>query len=110
MSVISKNQQPGTETQASIAAWGESTFGPAANPGDLVTRAQQELSELADAVAQNQRDEAAMETADVMILLYRLAEDLGYDLQDAVARKMAVNRARKWIRAGDGTGRHVETP
>lgn len=110
MSVISKDRQQRTETQASIAAWGEATFGPARNPGDLVARAQQELKELAEAAAQGQREEAAMETADVMILLYRLAEDLGYDLDDAVARKMAVNRARTWIRAGDGTGRHIETP
>ena len=110
MSVISKDQRPGGETQATIAAWGEATFGPARNPGDLVARAQQELKELAEAVAQGQQEEAAMETADVMILLYRLADDLGYDLQDAVKRKMAVNRSRTWIRAGDGTGRHVETP
>lgn len=109
MTVTSKDQPRGTETQATIAAWGEATFGPAQNPVDLVTRAQQELKELAEAVEGKQTDEAAMETADVMILLYRLAQDLGYDLEDAVARKMAVNRARKWIRAGDGTGSHIKT-
>lgn len=95
------------ETQKTIAAWGETTFGPAANPLDLVTRAQQELNELADAVKQQDRQEAAMETADVMILLYRLAEDLGYDLNQSVSEKMAINRARKWVRAGDGTGKHI---
>lgn len=95
------------ETQKTIAAWGEATFGPAANPFDLVARAQQELSELADAVKQQDSREAAMETADVMILLYRLAEDLGYDLDQSVSEKMAINRARKWVRAGDGTGKHV---
>ncbi|WP_282604845.1 dATP/dGTP pyrophosphohydrolase domain-containing protein [Pelagibius sp. Alg239-R121] len=106
----SRDQSPITsENQASIAAWGQATFGLAKNPIDLVTRAQQELAELAEAVSAGQPPEAAMETADVMILLYRLAEDLGYDLNESVARKMAVNRARKWIRAGDGTGQHVET-
>lgn len=109
MTATSNDRRPEAETQATIAAWGEATFGPAANPSDLVARARQELNELAEAVEQKQRDEAAMETADVMILLYRLAEDLGYDLEDAVTRKMAVNRSREWLRAGDGTGSHVET-
>ena len=95
------------ETQKSIAEWGETTFGPARDPLDLVIRAQQELGELADAVRQRDHGEAAMETADVMILLYRLAEDLGYDAARSVQEKMAVNRARKWARAGDGTGKHI---
>lgn len=95
------------ETQKTIAEWGETTFGPARDPLDLVLRAQQELGELADAVRQRDRNEAAMETADVMILLYRLAEDLGYDAARSVQEKMTVNRARKWIRAGDGTGKHI---
>ncbi len=98
---------PGRETQETIAEWGEVTFGPAANPLDLVARAQQELAELAEAVQQNDRRGAAMETADVMILLYRLAEDLDYDIGQSVQEKMAVNRARTWVRTGDGTGKHV---
>ncbi len=107
MSASSKETSSDRETQKTIAAWGEATFGPAANPLDLVTRAQQELNELADAVKQHDRREAALETADVMILLYRLAQDLGYDLDRSVGEKMAINRARKWVRAGDGTGKHV---
>ncbi len=98
---------PDRETQKTIAEWGAATFGPAKNPIDLVTRAQQELGELAEAVEQRDRQEAALETADVLILLYRLAEDLGYDVERSVQEKMAVNRARKWSRAGDGTGKHI---
>jgi NTP pyrophosphatase (non-canonical NTP hydrolase) len=104
------NRPHGPESQADIAAWGEATFGPAANPADLVRRARQELDELVTAVEAGDVAEASLEMADVMILLYRLAQDMGCDLNDSVTQKMAINRARKWTRAGDGTGRHVETP
>ncbi|TQV79752.1 dATP/dGTP pyrophosphohydrolase domain-containing protein [Denitrobaculum tricleocarpae] len=104
---VSRRIESEEVNQKTIAEWGEDTFGPAANPVDLVTRAQQELAELAEAVQQRDVKEAAMETADVMILLYRLAEDLGYDIEQSIQEKMAINRARKWSRAGDGTGKHI---
>ena len=39
-------------------------------------------------------DEVAHEVADVLIYLVRLADQLGIDLLDAVARKMAINATR----------------
>ena len=46
----------------------------------------------------------AEEAADVMIMLYRLAQQQDFDLQACVDAKMLINRARKWRQCGDGTG------
>ena len=43
----------------------------------------------------------------VAILLHRLVALAGRDLAEEVDAKMAVNRARRWYAAGDGTGGHV---
>lgn len=48
------------------------------------------------------------EAADVAIVLFGLAELVGFDLQAEVDKKMAVNRARKWKANGDGTGYHIK--
>lgn len=98
-----------TEDQKSITAWGEETFGPATGPDVLVIRAQQEMEELLEAVRAGDHAEAALETADVFILLYRVATLCGFEVNEAVARKMAINRGRRWVRKGDGTGSHIKS-
>lgn len=97
-----------TEDQWSIAAWGEETFGPAAHPEVLVDRAALEFDELREATRNGNAAEVAHEIADILILLYRVGTIFGCDVQKAVAEKMAINRNRRWIRKGDGTGRHVK--
>lgn len=97
-----------TEDQKSITLWGEETFGPAVNPAVLVARARMEMDELMEAVEAGDQAEAALEAADVFILLYRVATVCGFDINEAVDRKMAINRARKWARKGDGTGSHIK--
>lgn len=95
------------ETQASVARWAEETFGPA-EAAALVARARLELDELEEAArAGHPAAHVAEEAADVLILLYRIAERSGEDLLAALDRKMSVNRQRRWARSGDGTGRHV---
>jgi NTP pyrophosphatase (non-canonical NTP hydrolase) len=96
------------EDQISITAWGEETFGPAAGPDVLVARAVLEMDELLEAVRAGDHTAAALETADVFILLYRAATLCGFDVQDAVERKMRINRKRRWRRTGDGTGSHIK--
>jgi NTP pyrophosphatase (non-canonical NTP hydrolase) len=96
------------ETQSTIALWGEETFGPVRDPVALAKRASIEMDELIEALEKGDTEEAARETADVLILLNRLSATLGFDLADAVDAKMKVNRARQWVPAGDGTGRHVD--
>ncbi len=55
----------------------------------------------------NDTAEIGREAADVAILLHRLVALAGRDLAEEVDAKMAVNRARRWYAAGDGTGGHV---
>ena len=97
-----------TETSKSIYEWGQTTFGPVSDHNRVIARARLEFEELAEAVAQGASvDAIAAEAADVAILLNRLLGLLGRELGDEVDAKMKINRARKWTRNGDGTGRHV---
>ena len=96
------------EDQSSVSAWGEETFGPATGPDVLVVRAQVEMDELLEAVRSGDHGEVALEVADVFILLYRVATLCGVDVDAAVARKMQINRKRRWRRKGDGTGSHIK--
>jgi NTP pyrophosphatase (non-canonical NTP hydrolase) len=96
-----------TETSQTIRKWGDETFGKVADLSALVVRARGELDELLDAVRAGDMAEAGREAADVAILLHRLLALSGMDLSDEVDAKMAINRARTWKAAGDGTGGHV---
>jgi len=98
------------ETQKSITAWAETTFGPATDPSVLVTRAATELEELFEAVQEQNRTEIGKETADVVILLMRVLEQHGLVLSEEITKKMAENRARTWTAKGDGTGKHIKLP
>jgi hypothetical protein len=84
------------ETLQTIAQWCEETFGPV-TPERVAKRAAEEMEEL---LAEPTKVE---EAADVVIVLSRYP-----NLWEAVERKMAVNRARKWRLMGDGTGYHVK--
>ena len=96
------------ETSASIAQWAEATFGPVDSLDRLVTRAQQELTELREALARNSTPLAiAHEAADVTIFLHRLCALVGHDLNRAVDEKMSINRERRWQLSGDGVGQHI---
>jgi NTP pyrophosphatase (non-canonical NTP hydrolase) len=96
-----------TETSKSICDWGDATFGEVRDLSALVARARGELDELAQAVAIGDLAEVGREASDVVILLHRLVALAGMDLNEQVDAKMAVNRARTWRAAGDGTGGHV---
>ncbi len=95
------------ETQKSIACWAEETFGPVKDQAVLVRRAMDEIEELLAATEMGDKDEIGKETADIVILLYRLLELNKLDLGEEITRKMAENRGRQWQAKGDGTGKHV---
>ncbi|WP_262691123.1 pyrophosphohydrolase domain-containing protein [Kordiimonas aestuarii] len=97
-----------TESQKTITVWAEDTFGPAHDHSVLVRRAMLELEELLEATEAGDRAEIGKETADIAILLYRLMELNGLSLTEEVNKKMAENRARRWMPKGDGTGKHVK--
>ena len=97
------------ETSRSIFEWGHDTFGDVTDLNRVIARARLEFDELAEAVAQGHApDEIAKEAADVAILLHRLMGLMGRELGEEVDAKMKINRARTWLRNGDGTGRHVK--
>lgn len=99
------------ETQKSISAWAEETFGPVSSNARIAARANEEMAELLRALTTDDgaAGSAADEAADVLIVLYRLADRMGFDLADEVDRKMAINRGRTWGRDGSGHGYHIRT-
>ncbi len=95
------------ENQESIQAWAEDAFGEPANVMRLVVRANMEMAELLREAQGSDPFVIALEAADVLILLYRVVEACKFDLHRMVDEKMKINRKRKWIKAGDGTGYHT---
>lgn len=107
-------------SQAKIGEWGEKTFGRPANALSLVDRTKLEFDELFDLthymgddehMVREQRfvsvDDVMEEMADVVIILNQIAYYLSQDLDAAVAAKMIKNLKRKWVKTGDGVGRHI---
>lgn len=97
------------ETQRTITAWADETFGVPASNLSIATRAAKELDELIEYLVENdQHPKAVEECADIVIVLSRLVERRGGDLLADVDRKMAINRTRTWVLSGDGNGQHVK--
>lgn len=94
------------EDQNTITDWANRTFGGGAYEA-VCKRAVDEINEFLAAVAEDRRADVKAEMPDIVITLYRLATVLGFDLLQSVDDKMAVNRLRRWISYGDGTGQHV---
>lgn len=96
-----------TETQATINDWITETFGQTGSNISVAARANEEMAELLMCLAIDDEDpKAVVEAADIVIILYRLAERFGRDLQEEVNLKMAVNRQRQW-NVANGHGYHV---
>ena len=97
------------ETQSSISDWAMNTFGVPGSDASVAARANREMAELVQAVVSGHpAHKIREEIADVMIVLYRLMERCGGDMQREVDKKMAINRTREWILDGDGHGQHVK--
>lgn len=95
------------ETQETVAAWASNTFGRT-TPLRIAQRANEEMAELmGSAVRVQDADAIITEAADVVIVLYRLAADLGKDLMADIDRKMEINRQRQWGRDAAGRTQHV---
>ncbi len=71
------------ETTSSIALWAESAFGPAPSDARLIARANEEMAELLDAVANARFPDYPIEAADVTIVLCRYGQKLGIDVKAA---------------------------
>jgi len=98
------------ETQESIGAWADETFGVVTDLPRAVGRAGEELAELKEAAETLTPQDMIVEMADVVIVLMRLANVIGQDLTAAINAKMAINRQRVWKTDGTGHGYHVKQP
>lgn len=90
-------------TQKAITDWAEQTFGPATFDA-LYAKLGEEMTEFADCIGAGREME---EMADMLIMMYQIAEKHGFDLHEAVEKKMKVNTSRTWRLHGDGTAQHV---
>lgn len=96
------------ETQESISAWANSTFGPTGTNLRVAIRANEEMAELLQKLAiDDSHPQMAEEVSDIFIVLYRLAQRQGFDIHEEIDKKMATNRRRKWKLDGSGCGQHV---
>ena len=102
--------QEAAETQESIGAWADETFGVVTDLPRAVGRAGEELAELKEAAETLTPQDMIVEMADVVIVLMRLANVIGQDLTAAINAKMAINRQRVWKTDGTGHGYHVKQP
>lgn len=95
------------EDQSSISKWAEETFGPVSTNLSVAVRMNDEVAELLSKLNQDDNHPGAgEECADVLIVLFRLADKLGLDLLYEVDLKMEVNRDREWVLDGTGHGKH----
>lgn len=65
------------ETQATVCAWADATFGPVSSNVRVCARANEEMAELLRAITANDLAKAPEEIADVVIVLYRLGRQVG---------------------------------
>lgn len=101
------------ETQETISKWGVETFGLKPKTQEALQihwlKLEEELEELhRDICIDGDYDKCASEFADVYIVLAQIASTVGVDLQEAVDKKMTINRKRTWIKSSNGTFRHGE--
>lgn len=102
------------ETQQTISLWGLETFGPRPTYA-IAARANVEMAELVSGLAETPtveipediRRALLAECADVLIMLYQVADRLGGDLHEQVDAKMAICRRRLWGRTATGKAQHV---
>ena len=97
-----------TETEQSVAAWADETFAAATSNIRIAVRANEEMAELLRALSMDDANpKAAEEIADVVIILIRLARNLGTNIRSEIDRKMEINRRRHWKKDKTGHGYHV---
>ena len=91
------------ETIESVCDWANETFG-SCPIRSAINRAIDEMEEfIVKAKDGLHQLELLDEAADVCITLYRLP-----GIREAINKKMAINRQRKWKSNGDGTGQHIK--
>lgn len=98
------------ETQKTISDWATKTFGYPKSPEVAIRRMLKECKEMEDKLdsAAATHEDIADEIADIFITGFQAMSVIGYNVQACIDHKMQINRHRKWILHGDGTGQHQE--
>jgi guanylate kinase len=95
------------QLQQDTVNWANETFG-GSNQNTVIRKlVMSEIPELVLALSQDNNDKIKDEMADVVILFMDLSYRLGVDILAEVAKKMEINRKRKWITDKHGVSRHV---
>jgi NTP pyrophosphatase (non-canonical NTP hydrolase) len=98
------------ENEQSIVEWADQTFGQATSNIRVACRVNEEMSELLRALSTDDtHPRAAEEIADIVIVLARLARNLGTTIEAEIQRKMLINRKRTWSKDNTGHGYHVRS-
>ena len=95
-------------SQGRVAIWQKQN--KLADAPGAMNHIMEEVGELALSIQHNDPEEKiASECADIVILLYTIANAYGFDLLDAVDEKMDVNIKREWHPPDEkGIVRHVK--
>lgn len=99
------------ETQKTISEWATTTFGYPKLPQIIIDRLCVEVIELRNidySKDVDSFDKVSDECADILIVLYQIANIFGFNIHACVDHKMQINRDRKWKIVGDGTGQHIK--
>lgn len=88
--------------QEIVGAWGDATFRQ--TPQSVLAHLKDEIEELRKESNPTKRQG---ECADVLSLMFNLAHTEGWSLQDAFARKFAINQARAWQKNDRGFHEHI---
>lgn len=86
---------------AKIGGWCDEVY-PGRTKEQMLAKLQEEFKELVD----NPLD--AFEFADIAIILFDLADHMGFDLPKLIHHKMEINRARTWQVSEEGILKHVK--
>lgn len=98
-----------SDLQRHVGEFGVFAF-PASTPRSIVAHLVREVVELGEAVDAGNLAGTAEEAADCAVLLFHLAERLGFDLVAAAGAKHAFNTRREWEPAdGEGVSEHRRT-
>jgi NTP pyrophosphatase (non-canonical NTP hydrolase) len=90
------------ELQEEISAWVD-TVNPGRTPISTISKLLEEIGELLG--SDKMRDE--LELADIFILALDLGTIQGINIEEAIRKKLAINKSRSWRIADNGAMRHT---
>lgn len=87
--------------QDEISAWADEAF-PDRPMQSALLKLYEEIGEMVRDIRN------PSEHADVYILMLDISKMAGVDVEDAILRKLSVNRSRTWKRTNNGTMQHLQ--